>query len=78
MALSAAAHVPAQVALALVFAGVLLRSGLRSLPCHLAFCLVIVVAAPSVGLAATALGLLACLAAARATWRIVPVACASG
>jgi hypothetical protein len=46
----------------------------RSLPCYLAFCLVVAVAAPAAGLAAIALGSLACLAAARATWRGVPVA----
>lgn len=45
----------------------------RSLPCYLAFGLVIIVAAPSIGLAAIALGLVACLGAARATWRGVPV-----
>ena len=36
----------------------------RSLPCYLAFGLVVIVAAPSVGLAAIALGLVACLGAA--------------
>jgi hypothetical protein len=46
----------------------------RSLPCYLAFCLVVASTAPSAGAAAVALGLLACLAAARATWRGVPVA----
>jgi hypothetical protein len=45
----------------------------RSLPCYLAFGLVVILAAPSIGLAAIALGLLACAAAARATWRGVPV-----
>jgi hypothetical protein len=45
----------------------------RSLPCYLAFCLVVVLAAPSFGVAATALGLLACVAAALTTWRGVPV-----
>jgi uncharacterized membrane protein YGL010W len=45
----------------------------RSLPCYLAFGLVVILAAPSMGLAAIALGLLACAAAARATWRGVPV-----
>jgi hypothetical protein len=45
----------------------------RSLPCYLAFCLVVVLAAPSFGVAATALGLLACVAAAATTWRAVPV-----
>ena len=45
----------------------------RSLPCYLAFGLVVIVAAPSIGLAAIALGLVACLGAARATWRGVPV-----
>jgi hypothetical protein len=47
---------------------------IRSLPCYLAFCLVVALAAPSVGMAAIALGLLACVVAARATWRGVPVA----
>jgi hypothetical protein len=46
----------------------------RSLPCYLAFGLVVIVAAPSIGLAAIALGLLACALAAHATWRRVPVA----
>ena len=46
----------------------------RSLPSYLAFCLVAALAVPSAGLAAVALGLLACVAAARATWRAVPVA----
>jgi hypothetical protein len=46
----------------------------RSLPCYLAFCLVIAAAAPSVGPAAVALGLLACAAAAGLTWRGVSVA----
>jgi uncharacterized protein with PIN domain len=45
----------------------------RSLPCYLAFGVVVILAAPSIGLAAIALGLLACAAAARATWRGVPV-----
>jgi uncharacterized membrane protein YGL010W len=45
----------------------------RSLPCYLAFGLVVIVATPSIGLAAIALGLVACLGAARATWRGVPV-----
>ena len=46
----------------------------RSLPCYLAFCLAIALAAPAAGAAAIPLGLLACLAAASATWRGVPVA----
>jgi hypothetical protein len=46
----------------------------RSLPCYLAFCLVVALAAPATGFAAIALGLLACLGAAGATWRGVPVA----
>ena len=46
---------------------------IRSLPCYLAFGLVVIVAAPSIGLAAIALGLVACLGAALATWRRVPV-----
>jgi hypothetical protein len=46
----------------------------RSLPCYLAFCLVVVLAAPAVGPSAVALALLACLAAGRLTWRAVPLA----
>jgi hypothetical protein len=46
----------------------------RSLPCYLAFCLVIAAAAPAVGPAAVALGLLACAAAAGLTWRGVALA----
>lgn len=45
----------------------------RSLPCYLSFCLVVVLAAPSIGLVAVPLALLAGLAAARVTWRSVPV-----
>jgi len=45
-----------------------------SLPCYLTFCLVVALAAPRAGVAAIALGLLACLLAARATWRAVPLA----
>ena len=45
---------------------------IRSLPCYLAFGGVVIIAAPSIGLAAVALGLVACLGAARATWRDVP------
>ena len=56
-------------------AGAHALSGLvRSLPCYLAFCLAIALAAPAAGAAAIPLGLLACLAAAGATWRGVPVA----
>ncbi len=44
----------------------------RSLPCYLAFCLVVALTAPSTGLAAIALGLLACVGAACLTWRAVP------
>jgi hypothetical protein len=44
----------------------------RSLPCYLTFGLVVILAAPSIGLAAIGLGLLACAATARATWRGVP------
>jgi hypothetical protein len=58
-----------------VLAGAHALTGLvRSLPCYLAFCLVVAVAAPFAGLAAVALGLLACVAAAGVTWRAVPVA----
>jgi hypothetical protein len=46
----------------------------RSLPCYLTFCLVVASTAPSAGAAAVALGLLACAAAAGATWRGVAVA----
>jgi hypothetical protein len=46
----------------------------RSLPCYLTFCLVVALALAPVGPAAVVLGLLACLAAAGATWRAVPVA----
>jgi hypothetical protein len=46
----------------------------RSLPCYLAFCVVVALAVPAAGLAAILLGLLACLVAARATWRGVSVA----
>jgi hypothetical protein len=50
----------------------------RSLPSYLVFCVVAAFAMPSAGLAAVALGLLACLASARATWRGVPVARPAG
>lgn len=46
----------------------------RSLPCYLTFCLVVAFTAPSAGAPAVALGLVACAAAAGATWRGVPVA----
>ena len=46
----------------------------RSLPCYLAFCLVVASTAAAAGMAAVALGLLACLAAAGVTWRAVPLA----
>jgi len=46
----------------------------RSLPCYLAFCLVVALAAPAAGLVAVPLGLLACCAAARITWRRVLLA----
>ena len=46
----------------------------RSLPCYLTFCLVVALAAPAAGLVGIPLGLLACLAAAPATWRAVPLA----
>jgi hypothetical protein len=56
-------------------AGAYALAGLvRSLPCYLAFCLVVALAVPAAGPAAVALGPLACVAAARATWRGVPVA----
>jgi hypothetical protein len=46
----------------------------RSLPCYLAFCLVVALAAPALGVAAVALGLLACVGAAGVTWRGVAIA----
>ena len=46
----------------------------RSLPCYLTFCLVVAATAPAAGAFAVALGQLGCLAAARVTWRGVPVA----
>jgi hypothetical protein len=56
-------------------AGAHVLAGLiRSLPCYLTFCLVAGLAAPSVGLPAVGLALLACTAAGRLTWRAVPVA----
>ena len=56
-------------------AGAYALAGLaRSLPCYLAFCMVVVLAAPALGLPAIPLGLLACVVAGRATWRGVPVA----
>jgi hypothetical protein len=45
---------------------------IRSLPCYLTFCLVVVLGAPSVGLPAIALALPACLATSHVTWRGVP------
>jgi hypothetical protein len=55
-------------------AGAHVLAGLiRSLPCYLTFCLVVVLAAPSVGLPAIALALLGCVAAGRITWRAVPL-----
>lgn len=46
----------------------------RSLPCYLTFCLVVVLAAPTVGLPAVAVALVACVAAGWVTWRSVPLA----
>ena len=46
----------------------------RSLPCYLAFCLVVASTAAAAGAAAVALGLVACVAAAGVTWRGLPVA----
>jgi hypothetical protein len=46
----------------------------RSLPCYLTFCLVVVLAAPSVGLPAVGLAVLGCVAAGRLAWRAVPLA----
>jgi hypothetical protein len=45
----------------------------RSLPCYLTFCLVFAGVAPATGLGAVALGLVACLVTAGATWRRVPL-----
>ena len=45
----------------------------RSLPCYLVFCLVIAAAAPSVGVLAIPVALLACLATGAATWRGVAI-----
>ncbi|MBM2616530.1 hypothetical protein JIG36_13280 [Actinoplanes sp. LDG1-06] len=46
----------------------------RSLPCYLAFCLVVALSAPLTGVASAGLGLLAALGAAAVTWRFVPKA----
>ena len=46
----------------------------RSLPCYLTFCLVVVLLAPSVGLPALALALIACVATGCVAWRSVPLA----
>jgi hypothetical protein len=88
MALSAATHVPAQVVLGIVFAAALIRRGLALgtvagalayVGCSIVLAgvpdtLVVVSAIPVLAFAAAlALGLLACGAAARATWRGVPV-----
>ena len=55
-------------------AGAYALNGLiRSLPCYLTFCLLVVLATPAVGLAAVALAVLGCLAAGGITWRGVPV-----
>jgi hypothetical protein len=45
----------------------------RSLPCYLVFSVVIVLATPTLGLAAIGLAVATCVAAGRATWRGVPV-----
>ena len=56
-------------------AGAYALTGLvRSLPCYLTFCLVVAFTVPSAGLAAVALGLLACVCTAGATWRGIQVA----
>ncbi|MET8150846.1 hypothetical protein ACIBSW_19050 [Actinoplanes sp. NPDC049668] len=56
-------------------AGVHALGGLvRSLPCYLAFCLVVALSAPGAGVVAVGLGLLACLGTATLTWRHVPKA----
>jgi hypothetical protein len=47
---------------------------IRSLPCYLIFCVVVVLAVPSVGTPAIALALLGCLAAGRVTWQRIPLA----
>jgi hypothetical protein len=45
----------------------------RSLPCYLTFCLVVVLAAPSIGLPAIAVALLACLAVGGVAFQRVPL-----
>lgn len=47
---------------------------IRSLPCYLTFCVIVVLALPSVGMPATALALLGCLAAGHVTWQRIPLA----
>ena len=60
-------------------AGVHALGGLvRSLPCYFAFCLVVALSTPVVGVAAAGLGLLACLGVATFTWRRVPKATSLG
>jgi hypothetical protein len=60
-------------------AGVHALGGLiRSLPCYLAFCLVVAITTPMLGIAAVGLGLLACLGMATFTWRRVPKATTTG
>ena len=55
-------------------AGAQSLSGLvRSLPCYLTFCLLAAVTAPAAGLAAVPVALAGAVAAARVTWRSVPV-----
>jgi hypothetical protein len=77
-AVAAFPSVSTAVALAIIasdgrLAGAHALAGLiRSLPCYLSFCLVVGLAVPAAGLAAVALGLLACLAAAGGTFRRVP------
>ena len=57
-------------------AGVHVCVGLtRSLPCYLAFCLLVVAAEPRVGLLATAVAVLGCVVTGGLTWRSVPLAC---
>jgi hypothetical protein len=46
----------------------------RSLPCYLIFCLVVALLAPSLGLLAVLLAVVACLGVGSVTWRTVPVA----
>jgi len=55
-----------------------LQGLIRGLPCYLAFCVVVAIAAPVVGTAvAVPLAFGACLVTCALTWRSVPRACAA-